>query len=126
MAPATRITPAGAAPRGVPRAGGAAGVKHSRSPSSVLSITVSLQARSKDGLAPRELALDRVHRDAADGRELPVRKPVHVAEREEQTRLARDGREGALEVHTLDAAPPPPRAARAQRLRRPGARPPPA
>src|SRR2546427_2106083 len=87
------------------RSRGAAGAKNSWSTTSIRSMSLSLQGLFQDCLAPRELTLDRVDRDSPDRRELPIREPVHVVERQQHTRFARHGVERPREIHPLDRRP---------------------
>src|SRR6266851_1094045 len=52
----------------------------------------------QQGLAPRELALHGVDRDAPDARQLPVGEPVDVAQGQQHPRLARYLLEGPVEI----------------------------
>src|SRR5256885_15311525 len=83
------------------RPAGAVTAKKSRSMSSVRSFVSScFECLSQDRLAPCKLALDRVHRDAADGGELAIAQAVDVVQRQEHPRFARDARQCPREVDT--------------------------
>src|SRR5262245_66588888 len=71
-------------------------------------MSLSLQRLLQDGLAARQLTLDRVDRDPADGRELSISETVDVVESEQDARLARHRVQRGRQIeplHRCTAAP---------------------
>src|SRR2546421_6620907 len=56
-------------------------------------------------LAPRELALDGVHADTANARQLSMGQPVYVAQRQQDAGLPRYALQRAREVHRFHVEP---------------------